>query len=29
MLFDEPFAGIDPLAVVELTKTIKQLKTGE
>jgi len=26
MLFDEPFAGIDPLAVVELTKTIKQLK---
>lgn len=26
MLFDEPFAGIDPLAVVELTRTIKQLK---
>jgi len=26
MLFDKPFAGIDPLAVVELTKTIKQLK---
>jgi len=26
MLFDEPFAGIDPLAVVELKKTIKHLK---
>ncbi len=26
MLFDEPFAGIDPLAVVELKKTIKRLK---
>ncbi len=26
MLFDEPFAGIDPLAVMELKKTIKQLK---
>ncbi len=26
MLFDEPFAGIDPLAVVELKKTIKNLK---
>ncbi|MCS7215701.1 MAG: LPS export ABC transporter ATP-binding protein [Thermodesulfovibrio sp.] len=26
MLFDEPFAGIDPLAVVELKKTIKYLK---
>lgn len=26
MLFDEPFAGIDPLAVMELKKTIKSLK---
>ncbi|MCX8033854.1 MAG: LPS export ABC transporter ATP-binding protein [Thermodesulfovibrio sp.] len=26
MLFDEPFAGIDPLAVTELKKTIKTLK---
>ncbi len=26
MLFDEPFAGIDPLSVVELKKTIKNLK---
>ncbi len=26
MLFDEPFAGIDPLAVMELKKTIKTLK---
>ncbi|GAB6183396.1 LPS export ABC transporter ATP-binding protein [Thermodesulfovibrio hydrogeniphilus] len=26
MLFDEPFAGIDPLAVVELKRTIKNLK---
>lgn len=26
MLFDEPFAGIDPLAVVELKKTLKHLK---
>ncbi|MEJ5226879.1 LPS export ABC transporter ATP-binding protein [Thermodesulfovibrio sp.] len=26
MLFDEPFAGIDPLAVVELKRTIKKLK---
>lgn len=26
MLFDEPFAGIDPLAVVELKKMIKHLK---
>lgn len=26
MLFDEPFAGIDPLAVVELKKTITHLK---
>lgn len=26
MLFDEPFAGIDPLAVIELKKTIKSLK---
>lgn len=26
MLFDEPFAGIDPIAVVELKKTIKHLK---
>lgn len=26
MLFDEPFAGIDPLAVVELKRTIRKLK---
>lgn len=26
MLFDEPFAGIDPLAVMELKRTIKSLK---
>jgi lipopolysaccharide export system ATP-binding protein len=26
MLLDEPFAGIDPLSVIELKKTIKQLK---
>lgn len=26
MLFDEPFAGIDPLAVIELKKTINKLK---
>ncbi|MCX7988991.1 MAG: LPS export ABC transporter ATP-binding protein [Thermodesulfovibrio sp.] len=26
MLFDEPFAGIDPLAVMELKRTIKTLK---
>ncbi len=26
MLFDEPFAGIDPLSVVELKRTIKNLK---
>ncbi len=26
MLLDEPFAGIDPLAVADLQKTIKQLK---
>lgn len=26
MLFDEPFAGIDPLAVVELKRTINKLK---
>lgn len=26
MLFDEPFAGIDPLAVIELKRTIKNLK---
>lgn len=26
MLFDEPFAGIDPIAVVELKRTIKNLK---
>lgn len=26
MLFDEPFAGIDPLAVVELKKMIRRLK---
>lgn len=25
ILFDEPFAGIDPLSVIELKKTIKQL----
>ncbi|MBJ13478.1 MAG: LPS export ABC transporter ATP-binding protein [Candidatus Marinimicrobia bacterium] len=27
ILLDEPFAGIDPIAVSELKKTIKQLKT--
>jgi lipopolysaccharide export system ATP-binding protein len=26
MLLDEPFAGIDPIAVIELKKTLKQLK---
>lgn len=26
MLLDEPFAGIDPLSVIELKKTIKQLR---
>ena len=26
MLLDEPFAGIDPIAVIELQKIIRQLK---
>jgi len=26
ILLDEPFAGIDPIAVIELKKTFKQLK---
>lgn len=29
ILLDEPFAGIDPLAVIELKKTIRQLKQKE
>ena len=26
ILLDEPFAGIDPIAVIELKKTLQQLK---